>query len=371
MGLVLCLLQQVRTANAEFFQIFPVVDSAQHAVYEAESVQVIGTADADALEAVLQREGPWRVLRLQDPTQALMSVGVGDFRNSSCGPYRELAIAVPACEEELQLDCGSFLRCQEKLPPCAHTFMLQSYASTEAAVRAIRSSGISAELSSSFDFSVESPNSPAKPSSLRFAVATPFEELLTGEVEVFRQDSEGAPATRAGFRMQLFAARGGRHICGFPGGLAAAPARLVGDLHGGDFFREVGFQPEGALHLPALQVMRLPSWGAQTAPQRDTARAKSTTQGKASPLAAKTAPQSAPAEPTNFMDLVRDFNEGQAKMPAAAEMSQAELLQVHQEQASVPDEHSQLLAKIAASNPRARVGEVRENALAGNILEEL
>eukprot|EP00913_Durusdinium_trenchii_P029650 g27791.t2 len=114
----------------------------------------------------------WKVLRLKEaPTQALISVGVGDFRNSSLGPYRELAIAVDDTSvsdqvQEIHLDCNSFLRCQEKLPACSHTFMLQSFTSSEAALQTARAAGITAAKSS-------------RPTSA---------EELTGQVEIFRDE---------------------------------------------------------------------------------------------------------------------------------------------------------------------------------------
>ncbi|CAE8629523.1 unnamed protein product, partial [Polarella glacialis] len=91
------------------------VDDAQHTVFEAESVQLVGTADADALEAALRAsgDGRWRPLRIRGAEQppdsldqvasqpgmrALMSIGIGDFRNTSVGRYQEMVLAFPACE---------------------------------------------------------------------------------------------------------------------------------------------------------------------------------------------------------------------------------------------------------------------------------
>lgn len=94
-----------------------------HFVYEAETVQLVGTADAAAVESFLRSRGDarWRPLRIADPggaggaTRALLSVGIGDFRNTSTGPYLELAVALPACpdgfvlEEWLGACCGPAL----------------------------------------------------------------------------------------------------------------------------------------------------------------------------------------------------------------------------------------------------------------------
>jgi len=240
--------------------------------------------------------------------------------------------------------------------------MLQSYASTEAAVQNARSAGIAAELSSSFDFSVKKTG---KSSQVAFAVfGSGKEELLRGEVEVFKsEDSGGSGRNRetTGHRLQLFAAEGGRHICAFPSGLEAAPARMVDDLHGGDFFRDIGFQPEGALHLPLLQVMRLPKWGASGSKRSNVGKParldkEHGVEGKASPLAKKVEPEipaSKASAPVNFMDLVKDFNEGQERLPKAEGLSETELLQVHQVGTQSEDAHKELLAKVAARNPRA------------------
>ncbi|CAE7211889.1 unnamed protein product [Symbiodinium sp. CCMP2592] len=183
----LCLLLTTCTAEASFFDIFPVVDPAQHAVYDAESVQIVGTARVEGLQDSLSSRR-WRPVQLSEDgkePRALMSVGIGDFRNTSSGPYRELAIAFPACEnEDVVLDCGSFMHCQDKLPACAHTFMLRSYASNEAAVLSARSAGISAQLSTRFEFSLEKAG---RGHILAFSVmGSEDDELLLGKVEVIR-----------------------------------------------------------------------------------------------------------------------------------------------------------------------------------------
>jgi len=136
---------------------------------------------------------------------------------------------------------------------------------------------------------------------------------------------------------------------------------MVDDLHGGDFFRDIGFQPEGALHLPLLQVMRLPKWGASGSKRSNVGKParldkEQGMEGKASPLIAKKVedpPASAPSAPVNFMDLVKDFNEGQERLPKAEGLSETELLQVHQVGTHSEDAHKELLAKVAARNPRA------------------
>eukprot|EP00439_Symbiodinium_sp_Y106_P085246 s1099_g27.t4 len=181
----LCLLLTTCAAEASFFDIFPVVDPAQHAVYDAESVQIVGTARVEGLQASLSSRR-WRPVQLSEDgkePRALMSVGIGDFRNTSSGPYRELAIAFPACEnEDVVLDCGSFMHCQDKLPACAHTFMFRSYASNEAAVLSARSAGISAQLSTRFEFSLERAG---RGHILAFSVmGSEDDELLLGKVEV-------------------------------------------------------------------------------------------------------------------------------------------------------------------------------------------
>ncbi|CAE7942075.1 unnamed protein product [Symbiodinium sp. KB8] len=526
----LCLLLTTFTAEASFFDIFPVVDPAQHAVYDAESLQIVGTARVDGLQASLSSRR-WRPVQLSEDgkePRALMSVGIGDFRNTSSGPYRELAIAFPACEnEDIVLDCGSFMHCQDKLPACAHTFMFRSYASNEAAVLSVRSAGISAQLSTRFDFSLEkggrghilafsvmgseddelmlgkdglSPFSPIKhfdasaplpeecamavhedtwlciagclaaaelcstaagsvllarscaASLLERAAATALstndaaclrlEEMETsmGEEDLQKALSCLSQAQRAvrdllvsadatgrlglglqrsaavagrleetlaelralrrreelalqwmsfmeqppghgsegdttgmadprrgdqGYRLQLFVAegndgRGARHICSFPSGLQAAPARIVGEMNGGDFFRDVGFQPEGAMHLPSLQVVRLPSWGGMThatsaasaiqssppAPRQASASGRTTPLVQAPVESAQ--PSKAPARgQSDFMDMVREFNEGHAVPKTRPVSEMPDLLQQHLHKEPATDPRSELLAAIA------------------------
>ena len=408
MGSILCRLLLdllvAEAAESDFFQTFPVVDEAQHAVFDAESVQIIGTASAGALEKHLP--AGWKLLRLGDAqtkeiqTQALMSVGVGDFRNTSCGPYRELAIAVPACEgEEIYLDCGSFMRCQEKLPHCSHMFMLRSFASTEAAVRSAHAAGIAAEFSSRFDFSV---NTSGKSSRLAFAVGSASNELLMGEVEVVKNEESGGRglSNRGGYRLQLFASEGGRHICAFPNGLEAAPARMVDDIHGGDFFHDIDFQPEGVLHLPVLQVMRLPTWGKRgqskhtsldslgslgslgrshapldkeqrqgTVSSLTPKQTKQTVASPAPPAPPAPAPPAPTSQSVNFMDLVNELNEGKEK--PRGELSEIDLLQAHQERVPNQNAHHELLAKVAEQNPRAGSSTNTDRHLPNAILQEL
>jgi len=396
MGSILCcLLVAPSAAEGDFFRTFPVVDEAQHAVFDAESVQILGTASAGALEKHLP--AGWKLLRLgldaketkEIQTQALMSVGVGDFRNTSCGPYRELAIAVPACEgEEIYLDCGSFMRCQEKLPHCSHMFMLRSFASTEAAVRSAHAAGIAAEFSSRFDFSV---NTSGKSSCLAFAVGSANNELLMGEVEVVKNEESGGSgglSNRGGYRLQLFASEGGRHICAFPTGLEAAPARMVDDIHGGDFFHDIDFQPEGVLHLPVLQVMRLPTWGKRGQGNHTSLGSlgsfgrsyalldKEQGQGTVSSLTTKQTKQTVaspapPSQSVNFMDLVNELNEGKEKpRDPRGELSEIDLLQAHQERVPNQNAHQELLAKAAEQNPRAR-SSTTDRHLPNAILQEL
>ncbi|CAE7651037.1 STE20 [Symbiodinium sp. CCMP2456] len=299
--------------------------------------------------------------------RALMSVGIGDFRNTSSGPYRELAIAFPACEnEDIVLDCGSFMHCQDKLPACAHTFMFRSYASNEAAVLSARSAGISAQLSTRFEFSREKAG---RGHILAFSVmGSEDDELLQGKVEVINShggegDTTGMADPRRGdqgYRLQLFVAegndgRGARHICSFPSGLQAAPARIVGDMNGGDFFRDVGFQPEGAMHLPSLQVVRLPSWGGMThatsaasaIQSSQPAQRQASASGRTTPLV-QAPVESAPARgQSDFMDMVREFNEGHA-VPKTQPVSETpDLLQQHLHKEPATDPRSELLAAIA------------------------
>eukprot|EP00913_Durusdinium_trenchii_P029651 g27792.t1 len=179
-------------------------------------------------------------------------------------------------------------------------------------------------------------------------------------------------------RMLLSEEERGRHVCAFPSHLEAKPARLVQDLEGGDFFRQIRFQPEGALHLPLLQVMRLPSWGLNPAvdpapPVSEVALSPVASRASRLPRAkladAEVLDRGAP-QAMNFMDLVKDFNEGQGKLPNAKELSESDLLLVHQDQAAAEDTHSALLAKVAAQNPRARA-EATRNDFANNILNEL
>ncbi|CAE7441715.1 unnamed protein product [Symbiodinium natans] len=74
------------------------------------------------------------------------------------------------------------MHCQDKLPACAHTFMFRSYASNEVAVQNARSAGISASLSTRFDFSLEKAG---RGHTLAFSVmGSENEELLLGQVEV-------------------------------------------------------------------------------------------------------------------------------------------------------------------------------------------
>merc|ERR1712032_652516 len=102
--------------------------------------------------------------------RALISVGVGDFTNTSSGPYRELAIAFPACEasEPLELGCNTFSACQSQLPDCAHTYMFQSVVSHEAALWLARGMGVDARLAPKFSF-----GRPSKDNVLSFSVRGP------------------------------------------------------------------------------------------------------------------------------------------------------------------------------------------------------
>eukprot|EP00439_Symbiodinium_sp_Y106_P085172 s1099_g27.t2 len=193
-----------------------------------------------------------------------------------------------------------------------------------------------------------------------------------------------------GYRLQLFVAegndgRGARHICSFPSGLQAAPARIVEDMHGGDFFRDVGFQPEGAMHLPSLQVVRLPSWGGVThATAAASAIQSSQPVPRQAPPSGRTTPlvqapvESAPARgQSDFMDMVREFNEGHG-VPKTQPVSETpDLLQQHLHKEigywSLPatDPRSELLAAIASRPTLPSRSQPKAEQLRTNILEDL
>eukprot|EP00930_Biecheleria_cincta_P075186 TRINITY_DN62360_c0_g1_i1.p1 TRINITY_DN62360_c0_g1~~TRINITY_DN62360_c0_g1_i1.p1 ORF type:complete len:433 (-),score=64.33 TRINITY_DN62360_c0_g1_i1:55-1353(-) len=351
----------VVTTRADLFDIFPAVDVAQHSVFAAESVQLVGTVDAAALEAALPAPAGrrWRGLRISDEAlegrapRVLLSVGIGSFRNTSIGAYKELAIAFPSCESEkdITLECKNFISCQSRFPDCAYTFMFRSFASTEAAVALGRAVSIDTLPTEQFTFGPD----PDRPNWLSFsAVGTDGEEVLRGSVELSPgntaahassgdgQAAAGAPAA-GGYRLQTFVGglegqkdsrRTVRHLCAFPSGLPALPARLAGDVHGGDLLRDLDFEVDGALHLPMLQLVRLPPWGGSGSSSRDSScgsgaeRAPSvpgvdvsgrrSTSSSGSSVVREPAsdrravPRRESAEgPTDFMDLLQDFNNRQ------------------------------------------------------------
>ncbi|CAE7679013.1 unnamed protein product, partial [Symbiodinium necroappetens] len=179
--------------------------------------------------------------------------------------------------------------------------------------------------------------------------------------------------------------RGARHICSFPSGLQAAPARIVGEMNGGDFFRDVGFQPEGAMHLPSLQVVRLPSWGGMThatsaasaIQSSPPAPRQASSSGRTTPLV-QAPVESAPARgQSDFMDMVREFNEGHA-VPKTRPVSETpDLLQqhLHKEpfltQEPATDPRSELLAAIASRPTLPSRSQPKAEQLRTNILEDL
>lgn len=272
------------------FSVFPPeADDAQHTVFEANALQLVGTVDGDALDAALSQvqDTRWRPLRIftkaatsedSRPTRALFSVGVGDFHNTSAGPYRELAMAFPACEasEAVELSCRSFVACQDKLPDCAYTYMFRSWVSCDAGLHSGRQGGTDAKLAAEFTFGLDEKASAASHTGhvLAFSVLGPGgEEVLQGSIEVAPPDSgsAAAPPVSQGrnYRLNpmvgspgvLEAGRQARHLCGFPSDLDVQPGRMAGPLYAGPLLNQLRFQPEGAFHLPTFRLVRLPPWG--------------------------------------------------------------------------------------------------------------
>ncbi|CAE7748178.1 unnamed protein product, partial [Symbiodinium pilosum] len=159
-------------------------------------------------------------------------------------------------------------------------------------------------------------------------------------------------------------------------------------LHGGDFLRDIGFQPEGALHLPILQVVRLPSWGgstsrAATAPLSSQPVQQASGSGRQSKLTPAQARQpnlplaSQRRGQSDFMDMVREFNEGSSIPQPSPGSETPDLLQrhLHKETPAI-DPSSELLAAIASrpTLPSRSTSQPRPDKaehLRTNILEDL
>merc|ERR1711862_431836 len=121
--------------------------------------------------------------------RAMLSIGVGDFRNTSAGAYRELVIAFPSCDrlEAPELECASFATCQSQLPDCSRTYMFRSFVSREAALWIERSFGVDAQLAAIFDFNYESDGT------IRFEVLGPGgSEIFQGAVKTQVPDDSNA-----------------------------------------------------------------------------------------------------------------------------------------------------------------------------------
>lgn len=274
--------------EAGVFDAFPYVDHAMHAVFDAEVLQFVGTANAEALEDILRASGDtrWQPLLVtlggdtfvdiddplgeNTPRRALLSLGVGDFRNTSVGPYQEMIIAFPACEsaKAMQLPCSNFVACQARLPDCAHTYMLRSFVSREVALKRVRAAGVEASFAREFVFKVDTLGDDRL---LHFTVLGPNgEKVLDGAVEA-AMSSEGSSDTGDdGYHLQKYVGSPGvlgkgtgqaRYLCGFSTGTDVRPARQAGPLKAGDLVAGLGVGIEGVLHLPALRVVQLPSWG--------------------------------------------------------------------------------------------------------------
>lgn len=315
-------------------------------------MQLVGTVDAAALEAALRRtsDSSWRPLRISgdprrqapqaeatapdgggglagDVGRAMLSVGVGDFRNTSSGPYFELALAFPACqvpaeEEALVLPCSSFITCQDQLPDCSHTYMFKSWANHVQAVQHIREGGINAELASDFRYrrreaTVDSGGS------VEFSVLAPDgTEVLEGAVETAPpssadQDTAGAGSAFSmgrgpGYRMQLFVGSPGvleakpsqgKHICAFPNDLDMSPTRIAEPLRAGALLtKELDFKIEGAFYLSNLRVVRLPPWGHRGEGDQSTVPKETRVGAQSSATRAPQSGQSASSSPTAFQD---------------------------------------------------------------------
>lgn len=270
----------VRAASAPLFDAFPNVDARQHSVYDAEVLQIVGTVDGAALLAALGASGDrrWWPLTISG-ARSLLSIGVGDFLDTSGGAYRELAIAFPACEAATvgstlpPLTCASFAACQVELPDCTHTYMFVSFVTQATMLQHIREGGVDAVHAGSFDllraadhtvkFDVRGPDGAAV---LSGAVQTAAPETsLLGDLL-----SGPAPAPPGrGHSLQPFVGRPGvagpgqaRHICVFESGVTVNAARIAGPLELGELLQSLDFSVEGAFHLPALRLVRLPAWGA-------------------------------------------------------------------------------------------------------------
>jgi len=329
------------------FAAFPWTgDPEQHLVYEAESVQLVGTADARVLEAVLRRarDDRWYPLRMDgggaagegavadhsDQTDAIattadvvepaprtpLSIGIGQFKNTSIGSYLELALAFPACEEEAHaLPCDSFMACQDKMPDCAHTYMHTNFVSDPEIAKQIRLGGINAQHASEFRFGTQADSDDSLGRILDFSVRGPHgEEVLEGTVQAavpFPRGGEGGEMpefakSRPGFRMQPFVGpphvlgtAQARHLCAFPDDLAVVPARVVGPVRAGGLLVDLDFKLEGALHLSDLQVVRLPPWGVDRAGASGGSTARAQQQAvPASQTAMPPAMRKRPEEPT-------------------------------------------------------------------------
>lgn len=268
-----------------------------HAVFEAESIQLVGTVDANALQRKLldSSDVSWKPLNIAgsepDSVRALFSVGIGNFRNTTAGPYKEMAVAFPACladgePEPLKLRCRSFIDCQDQHPDCTHTYMFWSVANDESASIHLRNGGVDVKIASAFEYFVQ-PASTEKPGFVKFAVHDPSgEELIAGGVETSPPLPAGQESAEdnveqsnamfnigrgPGYRLQPFvgppvlgnAKSQSRHLCAFPGDLDAQPVRISGGIRAGNLFDELDFQLEGAFRFSRFTFVRLPPWGAE------------------------------------------------------------------------------------------------------------